>query len=129
MHKTVLSLIPIALSASILGNAGVPGAARESTNIQRIEMVAESYSFMPRRIVVKAGVPVVLIIEKNGLIPHDFIIDDPDSGLSMRRKLGDSTIIRFTPMKRGTFEFYCGKDLPFFKSHKEKGMHGILEVR
>jgi len=42
---------------------------------------------------------------------------------------GDSQTVRFTPMTRGTFPFYCDKKLLFFKSHRERGQEGHLEVR
>lgn len=96
---------------------------------QEIIMQADSYSFSPSKIIVQAGVPVVLKITKKGWVPHDFIIDAPESGLSIREKLGKTREIRFTPENRGEFEFYCGKKLPFAKSHKDKGMHGVLIVK
>jgi plastocyanin len=40
----------------------------------------------------------------------------------------EPAIIKFTPTEPGKYEFYCGKKLLFFKSHKEKGMVGTLEV-
>ena len=42
---------------------------------------------------------------------------------------GKGTIVRFTPTQRGLFTFYCDKKLIFFKSHREKGMEGLLDVR
>lgn len=96
---------------------------------QEITMEASSYAFSPDKIVVNAGVPVVLKIKKIGWVPHDFIIDDPDSDLAIREKLGKTTEIRFTPQNRGEFVFYCGKKLPFAKSHKDKGMHGVLIIK
>jgi plastocyanin len=42
---------------------------------------------------------------------------------------GKSATVRFTPTHPGTFVFYCDKKLLFFKSHREKGMEGRLEVR
>jgi plastocyanin domain-containing protein len=96
---------------------------------QEITIDATSYSFTPDVIVVEAGRPVVLTFHKSGFTPHDFIIDDPASGLNIKQSLHSTSVVSFTPMNKGRFEFYCGKDLPFMKSHKEKGMHGVLEVR
>jgi len=42
---------------------------------------------------------------------------------------GDTVKVRFTPTKAGVFAFYCDKKLLFFKSHREKGMEGVLKVR
>ena len=60
-----------------------------------------------------------------------FIIADPAAGLHVHVDVsaGDSQTVRFTPMTRGTFPFYCDKKLLFFKSHRERGQEGRLEVR
>ncbi|MEE9422261.1 MAG: cupredoxin domain-containing protein [Gammaproteobacteria bacterium] len=95
---------------------------------QEIVMQASSYAYYPNKIIVQAGVPVVLKINKEGWVPHDLIIDDPASGLNIKQKLGKNNEVRFTPENKGEFVFYCGKKLPFAKSHKDKGMHGIIIV-
>lgn len=130
MSKKFLVSILLSLLAAV-ATAGEEVTATQKTDelVQEINITADSYSFTPDRIVVQVGVPVVFAITKKGMIPHDLIIDDPASGLSIKERLSGTTDISFTPMNKGTFEFYCGKDLPFLKSHREKGMHGILEVR
>ena len=123
-------LVPLLLfTTKTVAIDDIPTTLESDDRVQIFNILAESYSFTPNRIVVRVGLPVVLIIEKKGIIPHDLIIDDPASGLTIKKALSGTTKISFTPMKRGKFEFYCGKDLPFVKSHYEKGMHGILEVR
>ncbi len=106
-------------------------AVKNAKGVQKIVMNAKSYSFSPGRVIVQVGVAVELKIKKSGWIPHTFIIDDPASGLDIKEKLSSSkdTLIKFTPEQKGEFAFYCGKKLPFGKSHREKGMHGLLEVR
>ncbi len=104
-------------------------ATTNAAGEQEIVMQATSYAYSPSKIIVQAGIPVVLKISKDGWVPHDIIIDDPASGLSINEKLSKTKEIRFTPEKRGEFAFYCGKKLPFAKSHKDKGMHGVLIVR
>ena len=42
---------------------------------------------------------------------------------------GATVKVRFTPTKAGVFAFYCDKKLLFFKSHREKGMEGVLKVQ
>ena len=37
--------------------------------------------------------------------------------------------VRFTPVRPGRLTFFCDKKLLFFKSHREKGMTGTIEVR
>ena len=100
--------------------------------VQRAMVEADSYDFSPRHLVVRAGRPVELTFRSlTWLVPHNLVIDDPRSGLAIREELsaGESVTVRFTPMVPGTFAIYCDKKLPFFKSHREKGMEGVLEVR
>ena len=100
--------------------------------IQRVVVEADSYEFSPRHLVVRAGKPVELTVKSvTVLVPHNFVIDDPKSGLSIREAIpaGQTVKITFTPMAPGSFAIYCDKKLLFFKSHREKGMEGVLEVR
>lgn len=100
--------------------------------VQRVVVEADSYDFAPRHLVVRAGRPVELTFKSlTWLVPHNVIIDDPRSGLAIREAIpaGESVTVRFTPMVPGTFAIYCDKKLPLFKSHREKGMEGVLEVR
>jgi hypothetical protein len=40
----------------------------------------------------------------------------------------DWQVVRFTPTKVGIYQMECLKRLLWFKSHKERGMHGVIEV-
>jgi plastocyanin len=100
--------------------------------IQRTVVEADSYEFSPPHLVVRAGKPVELTVKSvTWLVPHNFLIDDPKSGLAIREEVpaGQTVKITFTPTVPGSFEIYCDKKLLFFKSHREKGMEGVLEVR
>ena len=100
--------------------------------VQRAAIEADSYDFLPRHLVVRAGKPVELTVKSlTWLVPHNVVIDDPRSGLAIHEEVpaGESVTIRFTPAVPGVFAIYCDKKLPFFKSHREKGMEGVLEVR
>ena len=100
--------------------------------IQRAVVEADSYEFSPRHLVVRAGKPVELTIKSvTVLVPHNFLIDDPKSGLAIKEEVsaGQTVKITFTPTVPGSFAIYCDKKLLFFKSHREKGMEGVLEVR
>ena len=100
--------------------------------IQRAVIEADSYEFSPRHLVVQAGKPVELTVKSvTVLVPHNFVIDDPKSGLAIREEIraGQTVKITFTPTLPGSFAIYCDKKLLFFKSHREKGMEGVLEVR
>jgi plastocyanin len=97
---------------------------------QRVELVGGDYYFKPSHIVVKVKEPVKFIVrKKSGLIPHNIVMDAPEAGLVFRMDIhGEGTVITFIPGKTGRFAFYCDKRFLFFKSHREKGMEGILEV-
>lgn len=100
--------------------------------VQRAVVEADSYDFAPRHLIVRTGKPVEVTFKSlTWLVPHNIIIDDLRSGLAIREEIsaGESVTVKFTPMVPGTFAIYCDKKLPFFKSHREKGMEGVLEVR
>lgn len=106
-------------------------AVRNDRGAQEVVMTAKSYSFSPARVIVQVGVPVELRITKSGMTPHNFTINDSASGLDIKQKLSSSkpTVIAFTPEKKGEFPFFCSVKLPFGKSHRDKGMQGVLTVR
>ena len=98
--------------------------------VQRVEMVGGGYFYKPNHIIVRVNVPVELKVSKEGgIVPHDLVIDAPDAGITVRESLSsEPKVIKFTPTKVGKYPFYCSKKPPFFKSHREKGMEGVLEV-
>jgi plastocyanin len=99
--------------------------------VQRVEMVGGSYFYDPNYVVVKVNVPVEIKIRKEeGMLPHNFVMNAPEAGMDIRVELETKpTTIRFTPTKVGKYPFYCDKKFLFFKSHRDKGMKGILEVQ
>jgi plastocyanin len=100
------------------------------SDVQKVEVVVDSYSFTPDVIKVKAGKPVELTLRSvTSLIPHNFTIDDPASGLSVDADIpsGEDVTVTFTPLKTGKFQFYCAKK-SILGSHLKKGMKGTLEV-
>ena len=103
--------------------AGSPLAVEvplDPDGVQRAVVEADSYEFIPHHLVVKARKPVELTVKSvTWVVPHNVIIDDPRSGLKIRE----------APTVPGSFAIYCDKKLPFFKSHREKGQEGVLEVR
>ncbi len=98
--------------------------------IQHVEITGGDYYFDPNYIVVKVNVPVELSVKKTGhIIPHDIVVKAPEAGINFKESLGTKAkSIKFTPTKTGTYEMYCSKKPPFGKSHKEKGMDGMIEV-
>jgi len=100
--------------------------------VQRVTIVVDSYSYTPSHLQVEVGKPVELILNSVTIItPHNFVLKEPTAGLMIEEDIpsGKGTIVRFTPTQRGLFPFYCDKKLLFFKSHRDKGMEGLLDVR
>jgi plastocyanin len=100
--------------------------------VQRLTIEMDNYSYAPAHIVVQAGKPVELtFVSVSDWTPHDFVIDDPAFGQEVDVNVGGgkTRAVTFTPANAGTFVFYCSKDIPFAKGHREKGMEGRIEVR
>jgi plastocyanin len=115
-----------------------PGLAEEKQfvakidqdGVQGVQMVGGSYFFDPNRVVVKVNVPVEITIRKEpGVTPHDIMLKAPEAGINFSEDIGtEPVVIKFTPTKTGEYSFYCGKKFPFVKSHRERGMEGVLVV-
>ncbi len=101
-----------------------------SGGVQRVELTAGSYFYKPEHIVVRVGIPVEFSIRKEkGITPHTIEISEPVIGLDINEALGpEPVVVRFTPTRAGRYDYYCAKKLLFFKSHRAKGMKGVLEV-
>jgi plastocyanin domain-containing protein len=98
--------------------------------MQHVRIEGGGYFFKPNRVIVKVNVPVELTVSvEKSLIPHTLVIQSPEAGISVDEKLSsDARNIRFTPTAVGKYHFYCKNKLLFFKSHREKGMEGVLDV-
>jgi len=106
-------------------------ATIDKDGIQRVEIVGGGYFFSPDHIVVKVNVPVELRIRKDSeyIAPHNIVLKAPEAGMNITESLSvKPRTIRFIPSKTGRYPFYCDKKLLFLKSHREKGMEGVLEV-
>lgn len=98
--------------------------------VQHVQIEGGGYFFKPNRVIVKVNVPVELSVSvEKGWIPHTLVIQSPGAGILVDEELSsDAKNIRFTPTAAGKYPFYCRNKLLFFKSHREKGMEGTLEV-
>jgi len=105
-------------------------ATIDADGIQRVEVLGGEYYFDPNVIVVKVNTPVELKVRKaGGIAPHSIVINAPEAGIVFDESLGkEPKTIKFTPTKTGKYPFECTKRLLFFKSHKDRGMHGVIEV-
>jgi plastocyanin len=106
-------------------------ATAGADGVQRVEITGGEYYFDPNYIIVKVNVPVEFAVKKvAGITPHSLVVNAPEAGIDFSIKLDDkkAEIVRFTPKKTGKYVMYCDKKLLFFKSHRERGMEGVVEV-
>jgi len=98
--------------------------------IQHVEIIGGEYYFDPNYIVVKVNVPVELSVKKaGGYMPHNILVKAPDAGIDFKLDIGkEPKTAKFTPTKVGKYEMECDKKLLWFKSHKDRGMDGFIEV-
>ncbi|KVL30384.1 hypothetical protein [Burkholderia sp. MSMB1835] len=102
----------------------------DADGVQRVAIVGGSYFFRPNHVIVRAHVPVELTVSAEpGVVPHSFELDAPQAGIAVRTELGTTPrTFRFTPLQPGRFAYYCTHRLLFFRSHRERGMEGVLDV-
>ena len=105
-------------------------ATVDKDGVQHVRIIGGSYFFNPNRIVVKKGIAVELSASKEpGMAPHSIVANAPEAGIVFDESLSSNPkIITFTAQVTGEYVFYCKNKLPFFPSHREKGMQGIFEV-
>ena len=116
---------------------GIKGEVKQAVavlgpdGIQRVEILGGGYFYDPNYVIVKVNVPVEITVKKEaGFVPHDFVIKAPEAGINVQELMEDKPkVVKFTPTKVGTYPFYCSKKMIFTKSHRDKGMKGILEVQ
>ena len=132
-------MINVACTLLLLASSGIADeksagkrfvAAIDKDGYQRVEMTAGEYYFDPATVVVKVNVPIELTIKKaGGITPHNFVIKAPQADLDFQIDLtSDPKKVSFMATKAGSYPFACTNQLLFFKSHKERGMQGMLEV-
>ena len=96
-----------------------------------VEVTLGSYRFMPQEIQLIAGEPVILrLVNADSIIPHNFTIQDASGEIDVDVDViaGETVEINLTPSTVGRYTFYCGNKMLFIKSHREKGMEGVLNV-
>jgi len=105
-------------------------ATLDADGVQRVEVLGGEYYFDPNYIVVKVNKPVELKVKKTGgYTPHNIVVKAPEAGINFSESLAkEPKVIKFTPTAIGKYPMYCDKKLLFFKSHKDRGMEGMIEV-
>ncbi len=138
MKYTRLLVLVLALALPfgpvVYGQETVKGkrvvAVADADGVQRVEITGGEYFFEPDYIVVKLNVPVEFKVrKKGGYTPHDIVVKAPEAGIDFAEALGkEPKVIKFTPTVVGKYPMYCSKKLPFVKSHRDRGMDGMIEV-
>jgi len=105
-------------------------AVMDAHGVQQVNILAGDYFFRPSHIIVQVNVPVRFVVRvERGIVPHGLVLKAPEANISIDEDLSrESQTFTFTPSAPGRYTFYCPKKLLFFKSHREHGMEGILEV-
>jgi plastocyanin domain-containing protein len=101
--------------------------------VQHVEVTGGEYYFDPNYIVVRVNVPVELKVkaaeDSSAFVPHSIIVKAPEAGIDFKESLRkEQKSVKFTPTKIGKYPLYCDKKSPFGKSHRAKGMEGVIEV-
>lgn len=154
MKKLFLSLMFFIVSGALVAcsTATKPNVAPVAKADQlplELTLVATDIAYDNNRLEVKAGQPVKLTLQNDGVLEHDFtIVQIPLTGDAMATELGAeeaaghdmsdmeaeadvhvaalmdiSNTVSFTPLQSGEYEFYCT-----VAGHKEAGMIGTLAV-
>ena len=102
-----------------------------ASEVKEITMELGDYSFSPETLEVTVGTTVRLtLVNTDGITPHNIILNEESSGLNIEVdvKAGKTVEYEFTPTVPGSYTFFCDKKLLFMKSHRERGMEGVLTV-
>ena len=127
-------VVVTALLASWTAFAGAVAAPYQATigadGVQRVDIVGGSYFFQPDHVVALAGRPLEITVRvEPGIIPHRFVLEaesgKPLADISLEK---EAKTLRFN-LPAGKYVFHCPNRLLLFKSHRERGMAGVLEVR
>lgn len=98
--------------------------------VQRVAIVGGSYFFQPDHVVTRAGRGLEISVRMEpGVIPHRFVLETingkPLADVPLDRK---AKTLRLD-LPAGKYLFHCPNRLLLFKSHRERGMTGVLEVK
>ena len=128
--KTTTSQTAEEMHEHTMGKINRVVATMDADGVQRVEVIGGEYFFDPNYIVVKVNKPVELKIKKEGgFTPHDINVKASEAGINFSESMDkDPKVIKFTPTAVGKYPMYCSKKLPFVKSHRDRGMEGVIEV-
>jgi nitrite reductase (NO-forming) len=98
-----------------------PGAAAQQITIK----VGNAMRFDPRTFEARAGQPIEVVLQNDGVLPHDFVLTE---GVVTPIKIdaggGVTARATFTVERPGTYPFVCS-----VPGHEAVGMRGTITVR
>jgi uncharacterized cupredoxin-like copper-binding protein len=117
-------------------------AQPDPASVVRIEL--SEYAFSPAQVTLKAGRAVTLKVVNTGRATHilastylgsqdleiegaDMEVDAPNGVKYVKLQPGKSAEIKFTPARKGTFDFSCDVKTGG-RTHRDRGMKGQLVV-
>lgn len=105
-------------------------ASTDADGVQHISIVGGSYFFRPSQIVARANQPLEIRVSvEPGVIPHRFVLEGPDGQRLADMSLDTQEQTLRLSLPAGSYPFYCPNRLLLFKSHREHGMAGMLQVQ
>ncbi|WP_197538731.1 quinol oxidase [Azoarcus sp. KH32C] len=117
-------------SAAFADDAPPQQATVDADGVQRVGILGGSYFFKPSKIVAKAGQPLEISVRmEQGIVPHRFVLDGPNGKPAAEVDLSEAPRTVRVELPPGEYQFYCSNRLLMFKSHRERGMTGVLQVR
>lgn len=134
MKTTGSRLLALVLFVALAPLAGAQEPPYEvpidDDGVQRVAIVGGSYFFEPARIVAKAGRPLELSVRmERGVVPHRFVLEGVGGVPVADVELAETPKTVRVELPAGTYDFHCPNQLLFFKSHRARGMAGVLELR
>jgi heme/copper-type cytochrome/quinol oxidase subunit 2 len=119
-----IALLVLGTVITIIGILGIENYRRSSEyTVELIARATEHGNWYPSTIKLAYGKPAKILIRNIDVVSHGFAL--PDFEIAVQEiKAGESTVIEFTPTKRGTFPFMC----TIWCSNRHMEMRGQLIV-
>lgn len=121
MQPAAECVVPIAdaVDSSPVPACAVPSSAPVATNV--VTVVARDLYFNPKELVISSEGTTIVRLEDDGVVVHNFTIDDLDvTTVAQPGGVSETTIVDPPP---GTYQFYCS-----VSGHRQAGMVGTLTV-
>jgi nitrite reductase (NO-forming) len=101
--------------------AAAQGAAAQQVTIK----VGNSMHFDPAAFEVQAGQPIEIVLQNDGLLPHNFVLaQGVQTPVKIDARGGVTTSATFTLDRPGTYPFICS-----VPGHEAAGMRGTITAR